>query len=333
MTIVKAMTKKLSLEEKFAKLEEAKKELEKQFGKRCLETLDSKGMEIESVETGSIGLDNALGGGFPKGRISEIYGWDGTCKTTVCLQTIASAQAKGELCAFVDAEQAVDREYAKNLGVKLDQLTFFQPDEGGEQALNYVESLLDMGIYSVIVVDSISTLTPKAELEGETGESKIGLHARMMSQALRKLVQKVAESNCALIFTNQLREKIGVMYGSPEVTTGGNAMRFYASIRVEMSKSVTNANSIEEEGERVANLIKYKVIKNKIAPPFRSGEFFVRYGEGVDTNLEVISLALAKEIISRRGETITYGEIKINQNSLLDNPEMLDEIKEKLKEN
>ena len=237
------------------------------------------------------------------------------------------------MAAYVDEEHAFDKKYAKAIGVETESLTFYQPDTG-EEGLNYVEALLDLNIYDLIIVDSVAALTPQAEIEGEIGENKIGLQARMMSQAMRKLVAKVNKSNTCLIFINQFREKIGVMFGSPDTTVAGNALKFFSSVRIELSKSVTTANSITEDGKKVANLIKYVVRKNKVAPPFESGEFYIRYGIGIDKVKEVIDLAKEADIISIRGSKLTYGDIKIefeDLNTLVqDNPEMFEEIKYKL---
>lgn len=325
----------INKEEKLLKLKEAEKEFNKKFGKNSLNSLESKSLDIEAIPTGSIGLDKATGiGGFPKGRIVEIFGWESTAKTTVCQHVVAECQKSGGLAAYVDAEQALDKHYAKAIGINLEELTFFQP-ESGEEGLNYVEALLDLNIYDVIVVDSVAALTPQAEIEGEIGESKIGLQARMMSQAMRKLTSKVSKSNTCLIFINQFREKIGVMFGDPSVTVAGNALKFFASIRIEMSKSVTVANSVVENGKRVSNLIKYKIVKNKVAPPFEQGEFYVKYGVGIDKDRELLELGKDLEIYNIRANTFTYGDIKIKFDDLSqlieDNAEMFEEIKQKIR--
>lgn len=289
-------------------------------------------MEISTISTGSLGLDIALGvGGLPKGRIVEIYGPESSGKTTVAIHTIAQAQKKGGLCAVIDAEHAFDREYAKNLGVNVDELEFCQPD-CGEQALEVADRLVSSGVYDVVLVDSVAALVPKAELEGEMGENKMGLHARLMSQALRKLTGTVAKTGTLLIFINQLREKIGVMFGSPEVTTGGNSLKFYASVRLDIRRSTTAANSVVVDDIAMGNLTKVKVIKNKVAPPFRSCEFDIMYGKGIDKLGEIIEAGVELGVIGKQGSWFTYGDvIKIQgkealKTFLLDNEDLAEEL-------
>lgn len=266
-------------------------------------------MDIEVISTGSLGLDIALGrGGLPKGRIIEIYGPESSGKTTLAIHTIAQAQAAGGLCAVVDAEHAFDKEYARSLGVNVDELDFSQP-ENGDQALEIADRLVSSGAYDIVLVDSVAALVPKAELEGEMGENKMGLHARLMSQACRKMVGSTAKTGTILIFINQLREKIGVMFGSPEVTTGGNALKFYASVRLDVRRSLTAANAVMDGDLKVGNQTTVKVIKNKIAPPFGKCEFDIIYGKGIDKLGEVIDKSVELDIVLKQGSWFTYKDI------------------------
>lgn len=331
--------KNLSKEDKLLKAAELLKPAEKQFGKGSMSMLgDKPDMDIEVISTGSVGLDIALGvGGLPKGRIVEIYGPESSGKTTLCQHIIAETQCNGGLAAFIDAEHAFDKVYAAQTGINIEELQFFQP-ESGEEALNYCMTLLDTQMFDVIVIDSVAALVPKKEIEGEIGDSTIGLQARMMSQSMRMLSTKVNKSNCLLIFINQLREKIGVMFGSPEVTTGGNALKFYASVRLDVRRSTTEANSITENEVKVANLTKVKVIKNKVAPPFNLAEFYIRYGMGIDKIAEIFDLGLQYEIIEKDKTTYSYKGTKLDVGKdkafqvLKDNPELCEEIKKDIYE-
>lgn len=282
-------------------------EIQKDFGEGAIMKLSDKpNGPIEVVSTGSLGLDAALGvWGLPKGRIVEIYGPESSGKTTLATHVIAEAQKKGDRCLVIDAEHAYDTEYAKRLGVDIDNLYISQPDNG-DQALEIAEKAISSGKFGVVVIDSVAALVPKAEIEAEMGENKMGLQARLMSQACRKLTGTVAKHNCLLIFINQLREKIGVMFGNPETTTGGNALKFYASVRLDVRRSTTADNSIKEGDEMVGNLVRVKVIKNKVAPPFRSTEFDVLYNKGIDKVGELIELAHKAGIIKKWGKQITY---------------------------
>lgn len=324
----------MTKDEKLAKARELLKPAEKQFGKGSMGTLGEKpDMDIEVISTGSIGVDIALGvGGLPKGRIVEIYGPESSGKTTLCQHIIAECQKQGGLAAFIDAEHAFDKEYAKQTEININELHFFQPD-CGEEALNYCETLLDTKMFDLIVIDSVASLTPRKEIEGEIGDSTLGLQSRMMSQAMRKFAAKVGKSNCLVIFINQLRDKIGVMFGSPETTTGGNALKFYASVRIDIRRSVTEANSIVENDVKVGNLTKVKIIKNKVAPPFGSAEFDIRYGIGIDKIAEIFDLGLKYEIIEKDKTTYSYKGTKLAIGKdatfevLKDNLELQDEIR------
>ncbi|MBC7410885.1 MAG: recombinase RecA [Bacteroidia bacterium] len=309
--------------------------LEKSYGKGAIMKMgDSPIEDIEVISTGSLGLDVALGiNGFPKGRVIEIYGPESSGKTTLAIHAIANCQKAGGIAAFIDAEHAFDRFYAEKLGVDTNNLLISQPDNG-EQALEIADNLIRSGAVDIIVIDSVAALTPKSEIEGEMGDSKMGLHARLMSQALRKLTGSISKTNCCVIFINQLREKIGVMFGSPEVTTGGNALKFYASVRIDIRKST----QIKDGDQVLGNLVKVKVIKNKLAPPFRFAQFDILYGEGISRIGEIIDLAVERNIIKKSGSWFSYGDIKLGQGRdavktiLADNLELQDELENKIRE-
>lgn len=322
-------------EEKLKALKLTLEKIDKDFGKGSVMKLgDKQTAEMEVISTGSLGLDVALGvGGFPKGRIIEIYGPESSGKTTIAIHTIAEAQKKGGICAIVDAEHAFDAAYARKLGVDVDNLLISQPDYG-EQALEIAERLILSGALDVVVVDSVAALVPKSELEGEMGESKMGLQARLMSQAMRKLTAAISRTNCTCIFINQLREKIGVMFGNPETTTGGNALKFYASVRLDIRR----VSQIKDGDTVMGNRTRVKVVKNKVAPPFRQAEFDIVYGEGISKIGEIIDMAVEMSIINKSGSWFSYGEQKIGQgrdavkNFLHDNPEFTEEIENKIRE-
>jgi recombination protein RecA len=308
--------------------------LEKSYGKGTVMKLGDAPIEaMESISTGSLGLDIALGiGGVPKGRIIEIYGPESSGKTTLATHIIAEAQKKGGIAAFVDAEHAFDQFYAKKLGVDIENLLISQPDNG-EQALEIADNLIRSGAIDVIVIDSVAALVPKSEIEGEMGDSKMGLHARLMSQALRKLTGSISKTKCCCIFINQLRDKIGVMFGNPETTTGGNALKFYASVRLDIRRIAQIKDSDEVSGNRV----KVKIVKNKVAPPFRIAEFDVMFGQGISKVGEIIDLGVEYGIVKKAGSWFSYGDTKLGQGRdgvkqlLLDNPELSDELEAKIK--
>ena len=317
-------------------LDLAIKQIDKAFGKGTLMRLGDKEIEpIEAISTGSLGLDMALGiGGIPEGRIVEIYGPESSGKTTLALQTIASAQKAGSICAFIDAEHALDVYYAKNLGVDIDNLLVSQPDFG-EQALEVLETLARSGAVDLIVVDSVAALTPKSEIEGDMGDTHVGLQARLMSQALRKLTAILHKMNTTVIFINQIRMKIGTMgYGSPETTTGGNALKFYASVRIDVRKIAT----LKQGESQIGNRVKAKVVKNKVAPPFRQAEFDIMFGEGISFEGELLDYGVKLDIIDKSGAWFSYGATKLGQGkenskqTLKDNPELMAEIEHKIKE-
>ena len=319
----------MSLEDKSKALESALGLIERNYGSGSIMRLgDNTTVNIEAISTGSLGLDLALGiGGLPKGRIIEVYGPESSGKTTLALQVVASAQKKEGICAFIDAEHALDPVYAKNLGVDVDKLLVSQPD-AGEQALEIADTLVKSGAVDVLVVDSVAALVPKAELEGDMGDSHMGLHARLMSQALRKLTSSISRSNAMVIFINQIRMKIGVMFGSPETTTGGNALKFYASVRLDIRR----IGQIKDKDQIVGNQTRVKVVKNKVAPPFKITEFDILYGEGISKEGEIIDLGVAEGFVEKSGSWYSFNGNRIGQGRenakkfLLDNKEISDEI-------
>src|ERR1700761_9305572 len=308
--------------------------LEKSYGKGTIMKLGDTEIEpIEVISTGSIGLDIALGvGGLPKGRVIEIYGPESSGKTTLAIHAIAEAQRKGGIAAFIDAEHAFDRFYAKKLGVDVESLLISQPDNG-EQALEIADNLIRSGAVDLVVIDSVAALTPKAEIEGEMGDSRMGLQARLMSQALRKLTGNISRTGCCCIFINQLREKIGVMFGNPETTTGGNALKFYASVRLDIRR----ISQIKDGDLASGNRTRIKVVKNKVAPPFRQVEFDIIFGEGISKVGEIIDMGVEHNIIKKSGSWFSYGETRLGQGRdgvkqlLLDNPELMEELENKIK--
>ena len=310
--------------------------LDKTYGKGSVMKLGDQTIEkVEAISSGSIGLDIALGvGGYPKGRVIEIYGPESSGKTTLTLHAIAECQKEGGIAAFIDAEHAFDRFYAQKLGVDLGELVISQPDNG-EQALEIADNLICSGAVDALVIDSVAALTPKSEIEGEMGDSKMGLHARLMSQALRKLTASISKTNCTVFFINQLREKIGVMFGNPETTTGGNALKFYASVRVDIRRSTQLKNS---EGGVLGNKTRVKIVKNKVAPPFKTTEFDIMYGEGISKIGEILDIGVEHDIIEKSGSWFSYGGSKLGQGRdsvkaiLKDNPELMEELEQKILE-
>jgi recombination protein RecA len=328
---------KMNGNDKSKALDAAIGQIEKAFGKGSVMKLGQRDsvVDIQAISTGSLGLDIALGiGGFPKGRIVEIYGPESSGKTTLALHAVAEAQAKGGNCAFVDAEHALDPIYARKLGVNLDELLISQPD-AGEQALEIADTLVRSGAIDVLVVDSVAALVPRAELEGEMGDHHVGLHARLMSQALRKLTSSIARSNCLVIFINQIRLKIGVMFGNPETTTGGNALKFYASVRLDIRR----IGAIKDKDDVVGNQTRVKVVKNKVAAPFRTVEFDIMYGEGISKLGELLDLGVAAGLVEKSGSWFSYGEQRIGQgrenakNFLRENPDMANELEVSIRQN
>ena len=309
--------------------------LEKSYGKGVVMKLGDRVVEdIEAIPTGSIGLDLALGiGGYPRGRVIEIYGPESSGKTTLTIHAIAEVQKQGGIAAFIDAEHAFDAAYAKNLGVDVDNLYISQPDNG-EQALEIADHLISSGAVDLVVVDSVAALTPKSEIEGEMGDSKMGLHARLMSQALRKLTATISKTQCTVIFINQIRMKIGVMFGNPETTTGGNALKFYSSIRLDIRR----IGAIKNGEDIIGNRTRVKVVKNKVAPPFRKVEFDIMFGEGISRSGEVLDKAVDLDVVNKSGSWFSYGDTKLGQGRdavkqmIADNPELAQEIETKIKE-
>ncbi len=320
--------------EKLKALQLTLDKLEKTYGKGTVMKLGDNPIEqVEAISTGSLGLDIALGiGGIPKGRVVEIYGPESSGKTTLAIHAIAETQKKGGIAAFIDAEHAFDKFYAKKLGVDVENLLISQPDNG-EQALEIADNLIRSGAIDIIVIDSVAALVPKGEIEGEMGDSKMGLQARLMSQALRKLTGTISKTGCCCIFINQLREKIGVMFGNPETTTGGNALKFYASVRLDIRRT----GQIKDADEVSGNRVKVKIVKNKVAPPFRVAEFDIMYGKGISKSGEIVDLGVDYDIIKKSGSWFSYGDTKLGQGRdavkqlIEDNPELMEELEAKIK--
>ncbi len=325
----------MAQEEKLKALNAALSQIEKQFGKGSVMKLGDSGanMNVETIPTGSLSLDIALGvGGIPKGRIIEIYGPESSGKTTVALHMVSEVQKRGGIAGFIDAEHALDPVYARNIGVDIDNLYISQPDNG-EQALEIAETMVRSGAMDIIIVDSVAALVPKAEIEGDMGDSHVGLHARLMSQALRKLTGVISKTNCAVVFINQLREKVGVMFGNPETTTGGRALKFYASVRLD----VRRIESLKQSGEVIGNRTRVKVVKNKVAPPFREAEFDIMFGKGISREGDILDLAADRNIIVKSGAWYAYEGNKIGQGRenaklyLRENPEIMAEVEHKVR--
>ena len=328
----------MSDKEKAAKLKALEltlDKLEKSYGKGVVMKLGDKVVEdIDSIPTGSVGLDTVLGvGGYPRGRVVEIYGPESSGKTTLSIHAIAEVQKQGGIAAFIDAEHAFDSSYADNLGVNIDDLLISQPDNG-EQALEIADHLISSGAVDLVIIDSVAALTPKSEIEGEMGDSKMGLHARLMSQALRKLTATINKTGCTLMFINQLRMKIGVMFGNPETTTGGNALKFYSSVRLDIRR----IGAIKNGEDIIGNRTRVKVVKNKVAPPFKKVEFDIMFGKGISRSGEVLDMAVDTDVIKKSGSWFSYQDAKLGQgrdavkNMLEDNPELMAELEEKIKE-
>ncbi|MCI8725222.1 MAG: recombinase RecA [Hungatella sp.] len=326
----------MNKDDKMKALDAALTQIEKAYGKGSVMKLGDSGanMNIETVPTGSLGLDLALGlGGIPKGRVIEIYGPESSGKTTVALHMVAEVQKRGGIAGFIDAEHALDPVYARNIGVDIDNLYISQPDNG-EQALEITETMVRSGAVDIVIVDSVAALVPKAEIDGEMGESHVGLQARLMSQALRKLTGIISKSNCTVIFINQIREKIGVMFGNPETTTGGRALKFYASVRMDVRRT----DSLKQSGEVVGNHVRVKVVKNKIAPPFKEAEFDIMFGQGISKEGDILDLAVKENIVEKSGAWYAYQGAKIGQGRenakiyLKDNPQVCLEIENKVRE-
>lgn len=321
--------------EKLKALQATLDKIEKDFGKGSIMKMGDKAVaEVSAISSGSLSLDIALGvGGYPRGRVVEIYGPESSGKTTLAIHAIAEAQKQGGIAAIIDAEHAFDRTYAEKLGVDVETLLISQPDNG-EQALEIADNLIRSGAIDIIVIDSVAALTPKAEIEGEMGDSKMGLQARLMSQALRKLTGTISKTNTCCIFINQLRDKIGVMFGNPETTTGGNALKFYASVRVDIRR----LNQLKDGDESTGNRVRVKIVKNKLAPPFKKAEFDIMFGEGISKSGEIIDLATELNVVKKSGSWFSYGETRLGQGRdavrqiILDNPELSAEIEAKIKE-